>query len=563
MKRILSLLLCFVLVAGVVGVVGAADEAKPREHFIISMPVRYRQSEARKLLSLVNDFRTGSDAWYWNETNTSKVNAAGLVALTYDYELEQIAMQRAAELALQFSHTRPNGKICFDAFGDPTAAAENIAAGQKTAQEVHEDWREDAEDYAGQGHRRNMLSSDVEAVGFGCVQYGGMTFWTEAFRAPVSSASFSNPLDAEVPVSVEIDPAQVELYEVRLSTEKMDLIVNSTQALPAAALRLRLHDSLSDVILTPDVTWVSSDPSVAAIDKRMLFAAGPGACTLKGSVFDNPVEVAVTVKNRTPEQPTEPTTQEEPTKQDEPTTAHIHVPEILPPVTPTCLTTGLTAGSRCKDCGEILVKQQTVPKLSHSFLTKQSKAGFQKQGKVVHVCSMCGKRETTLIPAVANIRLSDTKYIFDDSRHTPKVRILDETGEKLQRNRDYTLTYPSGRRSVGTYSIKIKLIGDYKGSKTVSYKILPAKVTKLTAKPGVKSASLSWTAAPGATDYVVYYSLTEKGGYHKLGSTAKTTASMVRLDTGKAYYFRVRAVTKAEGKQWNGSLSAPVRVVAK
>lgn len=568
MKRILSLLICIVLVIGAVCVAGAAKSEKPGGNFIISLPVRYKQTEARKLLALLNDFRTGADAWCWNEQNTSKVRPEGLKALAYDYELEQIAMQRAAELALQFSHTRPNGKLCFDVYGDYKSAAENIAAGQRDANAVHADWREDNEPFAGQGHRRNMLDPDLKAVGFGCVEYNGMLFWAQAFGSPASSASANQALDKEVSVSVEIDPALLKTFEVRLSSEEMDLVVNSTCALPAAALRLRLSEGLDDVILTPDVSWVSSDPSVAAIDKQMLFAAGPGSCVLRGNVFDLPVEVPVTVKNIAPTQPSEPVTEEpqtQPTEPvpSEPTTTHTHVPEILPPVTPTCLTSGLTAGSRCKTCGEILEKQKTVPMLSHTFTTKQTKAGYHKAGKVVRTCSMCGKRETRTVPAVASIRLSGTKYVFDQKRHTPKVRILDETGKQLLRNTDYTLTYPSGRTSVGTYGIKIKFIGDYKGTKTVSYKILPAKVTRLTAKAGVKSASLSWKAAPGATDYVVYYSLTEKGGYKKLGSTQKTTASMVRLDSGVVYYFRVRSITKSEGKQWNGTASAPVRIVAK
>ena len=571
MKRIVSFLICFALLIGIVCVVGATDDSMPQDKFIISIPVRYKQTEARKLLSLVNSFRSGSDAWYWAEDNATKVNAAGLKALSYDYDLEQLAMQRAAELALQFSHTRPNGTLSLDGYEPCTVAAENIAAGQKTAQEVHASWREDKESYAGQGHRRNMLLSNVEAVGFGCVEYGGMTFWVEAFRAPASAASPTPALDMELSVPVEVDPAQVKVYDLRLSSPDMEMIVNSTQALPAAALRIRLQAGLSDVILTPEINWKSSDSSVAAVDEDMLFAAGTGSCVLKGSVFGSPVEVSVTVKNKAPVQPTEttePSTEEPSTEPSaptpiEPTTVHTHVPEILPPVTPTCLTTGLTAGSRCKECGEILEKQNVVPMLSHSFTTKYTRAGYQKAGKVVRICSMCGKRETRLIPAVTTIRLSGTKYTYDEKRHTPKVRILDETGKYLQRDLDYTLTYPVGRRDVGTYQIKIKFIGDYKGSKTVTYKILPAKVTNLVAKAGVKSASLSWKAAPGATDYVVYYSLTEKGGYKKLGSTTKTSAKMVQLDSGKVYYFRVRSVTKTEDKQWNGSASAPVRVVAK
>ena len=40
-------------------------------------------------------------------------------------------------------------------------AGENIAAAQTTAAEANLGWREDDEPYAGQGHRRNMLSSEL------------------------------------------------------------------------------------------------------------------------------------------------------------------------------------------------------------------------------------------------------------------------------------------------------------------------------------------------------------------------------------------------------------------
>lgn len=48
-----------------------------------------------------------------------------------------------------------------------------------------------------------------------------------------------------------------------------------------------------------------------------------------------------------------------------------------PAVSPTCTTTGLTAGKHCGKCGEILLAQQTVPTLSHTYLNG--------------TCSVCGK----------------------------------------------------------------------------------------------------------------------------------------------------------------------------
>lgn len=54
-----------------------------------------------------------------------------------------------------------------------------------------------------------------------------------------------------------------------------------------------------------------------------------------------------------------------------------HTEEILPAVSATCTSTGLTEGKRCSVCGEVLTEQQIVPALSHNYL----------QG----VCTDCGQ----------------------------------------------------------------------------------------------------------------------------------------------------------------------------
>ena len=130
----------------------------------VNVTVKYGQTEARKMLSMINKFRTGSDAWYWNSSNTQKVKCSDLGTMVYDYELEKAAMQRAAEIVLSFSHTRPNGEDCFTAYDTGYSAGENIATGYYSyndASSVFEGWQETNEKYGGQGHRRNMLQSSI------------------------------------------------------------------------------------------------------------------------------------------------------------------------------------------------------------------------------------------------------------------------------------------------------------------------------------------------------------------------------------------------------------------
>ena len=161
--------------------------------------------EARTMFDMINDFRTGSEAWYWNEDNKTKTVCSGLDKLTYDYELEQVAIQRAKELTAFYSHTRPNGEDCFSAYPENvyTACGENIAYGQKDAERVFVAWREDDENYNGQGHRRNMLGENFNVVGVASFIVNGRKCWVQEFGR-------KNPADINTtPVSYSKDTSKV------------------------------------------------------------------------------------------------------------------------------------------------------------------------------------------------------------------------------------------------------------------------------------------------------------------------------------------------------------------
>ena len=144
----------------------------------------YEYGAARSMLDMVNAFRTGSDAWYWESDDVTKTYATGLRALTYDYDLEKTAMLRASELATKFSHTRPDGSKWSTAFPSGNFyKGENIAYGYTSAESAFTAFMESDEDYAGQGHRRNMLRSEFTRVGFGAVKIGNTIYWAQAFAS--------------------------------------------------------------------------------------------------------------------------------------------------------------------------------------------------------------------------------------------------------------------------------------------------------------------------------------------------------------------------------------------
>ena len=156
---------------------------------------QYDQTAARSMLAMINAFRTGSDAWYWNADNRTKTYPKP-EALAYDYALEEIAKQRAAELVVSFSHTRPDGSGCFTAsYNGVKSQAENIAwctANINSTERIFDGWREDGENYAGQGHRRNMLGQRYKAVGIASFYYNGRYYWVQEFGVTVSGTPESN-----------------------------------------------------------------------------------------------------------------------------------------------------------------------------------------------------------------------------------------------------------------------------------------------------------------------------------------------------------------------------------
>ncbi len=101
---------------------------------------------------------------------------AGLPALTLDATASKAAQVRAKEIRTSFSHTRPNGNSCFTALKEAgvsyRTAGENIAAGQRTPEQVVAAWMHS------EGHRKNILGSQYTAIGVGYLEGG---YWAQFF----------------------------------------------------------------------------------------------------------------------------------------------------------------------------------------------------------------------------------------------------------------------------------------------------------------------------------------------------------------------------------------------
>ena len=123
-------------------------------------------SQAEQVLQLVNNERS----------------KAGLKPLQMSEELRSIATLKARDMAEKnyFDHNSPTYGSPFQMLQNYgvhySSAGENIAAGQRTPEEVMNSWLNSS------GHRANILNKNFDTIGIGFVEGGKYgTYWVQLF----------------------------------------------------------------------------------------------------------------------------------------------------------------------------------------------------------------------------------------------------------------------------------------------------------------------------------------------------------------------------------------------
>ncbi len=203
-------------------------------------------------------------------------------------------------------------------------------------------------------------------------------------------------------------------------------------------------------------------------------------------------------------------------------------------VAPTCTKTGLTEGSHCSECGEVIVAQQTVAVKAHTY----------KNGE----CTTCGKWQykssAVAIKSVAN-NVSGVQITWNKLAGAEKYLV-------------YRKTAKSGWTKVGTtagtsiidktaksntkywYTVKAQNGSEYSKYNTkgvaVSYMAAP-KISKIeNTASGVK---VTWGKVSGATTYYVYRKTT--GGWTRIATAKSTSYTDKKAKAGTTYTYTIRA----------------------
>lgn len=352
----------------------------------VSISVQYGQTEARTILNMINEMRTSStDAWYWKQDDTTKTYCTNLQPLQYDYDLEKTAMQRAAEIAIIYSHTRPNNKDTFSAFYENsvyyTYAGENIAAGYGTADSVNDGWREDNELYAGQGHRRNMLNSKFNCVGIGHVYYNGFHYWVEnfAYRDKVNTTPVSAD-NTETTLTIPVATSKISNFNITFDKDEYSLKTGESTSISVSDPTISVFGHWGSrfvfVTDTPDLTI--ADSTVATLSGTIT-GISEGDTTISASLYGLTAHQTAAVKVHNCEN-------------------HWDDGKITTP--PTCTKTGVKQYT-CTICSE--TKTEEIAALDHDYSsdwTIDTAAACETVGSKSHHCTRCdSKKDITEIPA--------------------------------------------------------------------------------------------------------------------------------------------------------------------
>ena len=223
---------------------------------------------------------------------------------------------------------------------------------------------------------------------------------------------------------------------------------------------------------------------------------------------------------------------------------------------------GLTPAPTVKDGNKVLVQNQDYT-LAYENNLNVGTATITVTGKGAYE-GVSKKTSFVISPrSVGEWKVKSIgKKTYTGKKITPKPSVSYGV-QDLKQGTDYTVSY-SGNKAVGTAKLTIHGKGNYTGTKTVTFSIVPKAPSGLkVTKAGGKTAALRWKKVKGATGYVVYRSNKKNGSYKKVKTLkkGKLVSCQSKLPkSGKRYYFYVQSVRKVKGKSYVSKRSKIVSI---
>ncbi len=192
-------------------------------------------------------------------------------------------------------------------------------------------------------------------------------------------------------------------------------------------------------------------------------------------------------------------------------------------------------------------------------LASKTKASTTKNGSAKYKCTECNKTKTVTTYAPKTYKLSKTSAAYSGNAKKPSVKIYDKKGNLIPSS-NYTVTYKNNKK-VGKATAKITFKGFYKGTKTLSFNVVPKAtfISNIKLSGNKKSAKVTLKKQTTQTSgYQIQYSTSSnfKNAKSKYIKNPKTTSVTLKgLNAKKTYYVRVRSYKKIGTKRYNSDWS--------
>lgn len=169
---------------------------------------------------------------------------------------------------------------------------------------------------------------------------------------------------------------------------------------------------------------------------------------------------------------------------------------------------------------------------------------------------------------VKSASLSTTSYVYNGKVRKPTVTLYNYSSQKISSD-NYTVTYPSGCKYVGTYKVKVTFKNKYAGnpSKYLTFTIKPKTTSISSLTSGKRKFTVKWyKRSTQTTGYQVQYSTSSKFTNPKtytISGTSTLSKTVSNLTSGKRYYVRVRTYKTVSAKKYYSSWSGYKSIVTK
>lgn len=498
----------------------------------IPVNVTYDYESASQMVALVNQQRT----------------TRGLSSLTMDKTLLEAAMNRASELSLVYSHTRPIGISGLTACLD--ASYESISAGQGTASEALAVWM-NGEDQAG------LFDADYTAAGVGAITAGGVSYWVILYGKQVTSpadmnAYTSSSAAAEIPF-VSSQGIPFKFY----ATGNMKLGLSEKKE-----VEFFIDNGFSHVQISPSaLTFTSASPSVCRVSSSgILTPKRAGKATITVALKSNSqVKASLTVtvdsRLRTPKIHTVKATSSRSLR-------------IMWDKIPGATSYTLYYKEGKAKTWKVLQKGITRNGYNHRYLTPGTTYTYTVRAVSKAGTSRYDTKGQKGIPAAIAPSLKKVSSLSTNRNLISWKKVADADGYRIyiKKGKSWKLlgstdskttsfihkssrSFPVAPGKINTYTVRAftntggrQVLGSYLTSGITAATPL-SQVTLRSVKAVSLGVRLTWKKCTGATGYVIYRY--EKGSWIKAGVSHSLTYTDTKAVKGTAYRYRVCAYSRS------------------